>query len=79
MQAVKNWCDGERVKKLGTLRQTKQGVVPLVHLEPTLCTCFWTEGVQWAHGWYWCDGLKYSLCPNITISSISTFGIANRY
>jgi hypothetical protein len=25
MQAVKNWCDGERVKKLGTLRQTKQG------------------------------------------------------
>jgi hypothetical protein len=25
MQAVKNWCDRERVKKLGTLRQTKQG------------------------------------------------------
>jgi hypothetical protein len=27
MQAVKNWCDGERVKKLGTLRQTKQGII----------------------------------------------------
>jgi hypothetical protein len=27
MQAIKNWCDGERVKKLGTLRQTKQGAI----------------------------------------------------
>jgi hypothetical protein len=25
MQTVKNWYDGERVKKLETLRQTKQG------------------------------------------------------
>jgi hypothetical protein len=25
MQAAKNWCDGERVKKLGILRRTKQG------------------------------------------------------
>jgi hypothetical protein len=26
MQAAKNWCDGERVKKLGILRGTKQGL-----------------------------------------------------
>jgi hypothetical protein len=26
MQAVKNWCDGERVKKLGILMSSKQGV-----------------------------------------------------
>ena len=26
MQAAKNWCDGERVKKLGILKGTKQGL-----------------------------------------------------
>ena len=26
MHASKNWCDGERVKKLGILRQSKQGL-----------------------------------------------------
>jgi hypothetical protein len=26
MQAAKNWCDGERVKKLGILMSSKQGL-----------------------------------------------------
>jgi len=26
MQTAKNWCDGERVKKLGILRVSKQGL-----------------------------------------------------
>jgi hypothetical protein len=55
MQTVKNWCDGERVKKLGTLRQTKQGlnkVIPLrtkFHKKKFKGYCFWcyiTSGNQ---------------------------------
>jgi hypothetical protein len=36
MQAAKNWCDGERVKKLGILRWTKQGQLMDQNLCPQL-------------------------------------------
>ena len=61
MQTTKNWCDGERVKKLGILRVSKQGleimikdqfnssiISPFTDLQwfYTSCSCWYTPKSQ---------------------------------